>query len=257
MNENGLLLNLKVLYVEDDDDTREMTQLFLKKRVGKLIMAKDGKEALEKFENNRPDLVITDLRMPNMGGIELSRNIRNIDKNCPIIITTAFSEVEVVIEAVDIGIEKYIVKPIDTKELLAAMNSSALKKYEKAGDNLLIGSRRIEDLNEKKSIEQLIQNKIALFIKSNTGKGPKYVKAFIRGNILEIEAKEAMTLFEKSLLKNRKNEHLLGYAREAFYNDRKVEMCDIIEEIIGSKCYLKEVTIDFRVLSDKLLFRID
>lgn len=256
MSDNGLLINTKVLYVEDDDDTREMTQIFLKKRVGKLITASDGQEALKKFEENHPDMVITDLRMPNMDGIELSRKIRAIDKKCSIIITTAFSEAEVVIQAVDIGIDKYIVKPVDTKELLEAMNASALKKYESNGDDLLVGSRRVEDLDEKKSIEMLIQNKIALFIKSNTGKGPKYVKAFIRGNYLEIEAKEAITLFEKALLKNRKNEQLVGYSREAFYNDRKRELADILEEVLGNKCSLEEVNIDLRGLTDRLLVRI-
>ncbi len=257
MIEKSLLINLKVLYVEDDDDARDMTQIFLKKRVGKLIIAKDGEEGLKKFIENQPDIVITDLRMPNLGGLELSREIRKLDNKCSIIITTAFSEVETVIEAVDIGIDKYVVKPIDTKELLEAMSASALKHYEFNEDDLLVGKRRVEDLEEKKSLEQLIQNKTALFIKTNTGKGPRFVKAFIKGNVLEIEAKDAVTQFEKALLKNRKNEHLVGYSREAFYKDRKREFSEILEEITGSKCYLEEVTIDLKNFTDKLTVRID
>ena len=112
-NKNGnLFYNLKVLYVEDEDFHREQLGIFLKRRFGKLYLAENGFIGFEKFKETSPDIVITDLKMPEMDGIELTKRIREIDKDCAIIITTAFSDVETILEAVNIGIDKYVLKPI-------------------------------------------------------------------------------------------------------------------------------------------------
>lgn len=253
MSENNLLLNLKVLYVEDDETTREQMQYFLKRRVGKLFIAKNGEEGLKKYRENKPDIIVTDLRMPIIDGIEMSKLIREKDKKCSIIITTAFSDVETVLLAVDIGVDKYVLKPTNTKELLEAMEESAVKIFEGKNNELLVGKKVLVDINEKKDLENKLQNKIALFIKSKTGKGPKYVKAFIKGSLIEIEAFDALTQYEKTLLENSKNNHLVNFSREAFYLDRDKEIEKIIGEVVKTECFLENVFIDLGKLKDKII----
>ena len=71
--EDNLLANLKVLYVEDEEFHREQLGIFLKRRVGKLYLAENGKDGLNKFKELNPDIIITDLKMPEMDGIEMTQ----------------------------------------------------------------------------------------------------------------------------------------------------------------------------------------
>jgi YesN/AraC family two-component response regulator len=242
--EENLLSNLKVLYVEDEEFHREQLGIFLKRRVGKLYLAENGEVGLNKFKECKPDIVITDLKMPEMDGIEMSRNIRDIDKNCAIIITTAFSDVETILKVVNVGIDNYVIKPIKNDELMEAMLKAAVKIFKQRQDETIVNDNTVLSKTIKTEVESKIKNLFARFIKTNTGKGPKDVNVFISGNIIEIKAYDTLTLFEKKLLENSKNYSMINYNRQAFYMDRKVEIEEIIREILMSELILKEVIID-------------
>jgi len=109
--------NLRVLYVEDDVATREALSKFLNRRVGKLFLASDGEEGICRFQECKPNLLIVDLIMPGISGIQMIAEIRKQDKDCRILITSTVSEINSVIEAVDLGIDHYIIKPIDMEDL--------------------------------------------------------------------------------------------------------------------------------------------
>jgi len=117
MTEQNVLSQLHILYVEDELMTRNELSRFLKRRLQHLSVAENGLEALLLFENNPPDILISDLRMPDMDGLELTARIRALGYNTPIIITSALSDTETILSAVDRGIVKYLVKPIDTNKL--------------------------------------------------------------------------------------------------------------------------------------------
>lgn len=108
----------KILYVEDDLDTREEISFFLKNRTKELLIASNGDEGLKLFEKYNPSLVITDINMPNMGGLEMARRIKNINETTHIILLTAYNDAKKLHQAITIGIKEYLVKPIDFKELL-------------------------------------------------------------------------------------------------------------------------------------------
>ena len=116
---------LRVLYVEDDEATREVFSRFLKERVGRLFSAASGEEGLQKFHELRPNLLIMDLIMPGMSGLDMIGEIRKTDRDCRILITSTVSELNTVLEAVDLGIGHYIVKPIDTEDLVRKMEGIA------------------------------------------------------------------------------------------------------------------------------------
>ncbi len=245
-----VLKNIKLLYVEDEGEHREQLCLFLKRRVGKLITAKNGKEGLQAFLEHTPDIVITDLRMPEMSGVEMSENIRQQDKFCPIIITTAFSDVETILKTVERGIDKYIVKPIDTDELLVALEECVIKVVDRKNTSYLTGA----DLKEKKGMEDKILKEVSYYVKKNTGKGPRFVKVFMIQNRIEIEIHDPFTTLEKSLLENRRNMNLVSYCRQAFYMDRSKNLQSMVEEITHKKFKLETVETDFKGNKDTLKF---
>lgn len=111
------LKTLTLLYVEDDIDIRESLSEILSRRVGKLILAKDGIEGLLCFHEMQPDIVITDVKMPNMTGLEMIEGIRESEPDVPIVLTTAFRESDYFLKAIEFDIDEYILKPIDVQVL--------------------------------------------------------------------------------------------------------------------------------------------
>lgn len=120
-----LMKNISVLYVEDDADIRRHLSEFLRRRVGKLYIAANGQEGLELWRQHRPEVVVTDIMMPVMGGLKMAELIQRENPSVPIIVTTALNETESFLKAIDLGIDKYVIKPINTELLLHAIQKSA------------------------------------------------------------------------------------------------------------------------------------
>ena len=135
------LTQLKILYVEDDDDTRENLKQYLRKKAGKVVTAADGAEGLRKYEEEKPDIVIADLLMPGLSGMEMLKRIRAQGGRCPFIITSSVSETDTIIEAVDLGIVKYVLKPIILDKLLDTLN--------KVAEEIRKGSPLFDDVEKK------------------------------------------------------------------------------------------------------------
>lgn len=119
-----LFENITLLYVEDDEMTLEEISFFLERYVKKLIIAKNGQEGLELYKKHNPDMVITDIQMPVMNGLDMAKKIFEINPSVPIAVTTAYSDSSYLMNAIEIGIDKYILKPIDMMEVLAVIQKS-------------------------------------------------------------------------------------------------------------------------------------
>jgi len=115
---NKFLKTLHILLVEDE---KKLSQL-LKNAIGDeffmFSIAHDGQEGLELFKKISPDIIITDINMPKMSGLEMAKEIKRVDSSVPIIILSAFSETEKLLNAIDVGVVKYLIKPFDPDELL-------------------------------------------------------------------------------------------------------------------------------------------
>ncbi|XOB60647.1 diguanylate cyclase [Campylobacterota bacterium DY0563] len=117
-----ILKEINVLYVEDEDEVREFTSKTISSIVNQVVVAKDGKEGLEKYyENNQLNLILTDINMPRMGGLEMCNIIREKDKEIPIVITSAHSDPNFLKEAIDVNVSSYAMKPIDLYHLIDSM----------------------------------------------------------------------------------------------------------------------------------------
>lgn len=112
---------LTVLYVEDDEDTRKQFSEFLSRPVGTLITAANGVEGLEAFIKHSPDIVVTDILMPQMDGLTMAGKIREISTSVPIIAVTAFEQTDYLIRAINTGIDKYVTKPVNSYLLFESL----------------------------------------------------------------------------------------------------------------------------------------
>ena len=124
-DDQAQLRSLSVLYVEDEDEIREELAVFLRRRVATVHLAANGQAGLDAFTQYQPDLVITDIRMPVMNGFEMAERIRAMSPEIPIIITTAFEETSYFQKAIDLGVDKYVTKPLNLDILAAALRKCA------------------------------------------------------------------------------------------------------------------------------------
>ncbi len=113
--------NITILYVEDDDFIREEAVEYLSLIYNNVLEASDGQEALEIYSESKPDIIITDIEMPIINGLQLVKSIRRQDKKIPIIIVTAFINTEYLLEAVELQLVKYILKPLSNYKLDVAL----------------------------------------------------------------------------------------------------------------------------------------
>ncbi len=112
------LKNYTILYVEDEKESVELIQTLLKTKIKTIFVAYDGLEGLALYKEHLPDIVISDIQMPNMNGIEMAKEIKKLNPKQNIIFITAFNENNLLLEAINLGIDKYIIKPILSLESL-------------------------------------------------------------------------------------------------------------------------------------------
>jgi DNA-binding response OmpR family regulator len=113
--------NIKILYVEDDDIARENGVEYLENYFENIYEASDAIKALQLYEKYKPDIIITDIQMPKLNGLEFVKRIRQKDKKTQIIIITAFCDKDYLLKAIELGLVKYLVKPVNEKEFEEAL----------------------------------------------------------------------------------------------------------------------------------------
>jgi two-component system KDP operon response regulator KdpE len=139
----------RVLIVDDEPGIRQMIGEALKREGHESAMAKDGNEALQAAESQEFDLVITDLSMPGLEGLELVRRLRERDRETPILVLTVRREEREKVRLLDAGADDYVTKPFGIAELLARVRALLRRKappasrYELGGLHIDLGARSI------------------------------------------------------------------------------------------------------------------
>ncbi len=113
--------------MEDDADIRHLIQLYLEREYH-VIMAEDGKKALERFNSSKPDLILLDILLPEISGLDVCREIRTVNEKIPILFLSSRSEYEDRILGLDSGADDYIIKPFDPGEVLARVKAHLRRK---------------------------------------------------------------------------------------------------------------------------------
>ena len=158
-----LLKTFTILYVEDETHLREDLYQNISPFIKTIITATNGLEGLELYKKHRNslDLIITDILMPKMNGLEMVDEIRKIDSEIPIIYTTAFSDSEYMKKTIEQSIVSYIVKPIDIELLFKAIEKASLKiENERLKTSLLKMNEELETQVELKTKELRQKNEI-------------------------------------------------------------------------------------------------
>lgn len=132
MIDNKLLRKITVLVVDDSRTIRRSMVDILSSYFKEIIVAVDGIDGLEKFkENPTIDIIISDINMPNMTGIEMLQEIRKLNKELPFIFTTAYTDVDFLLKAIEHDVLYYAVKPINIKQILSQIHSLIKSKFER------------------------------------------------------------------------------------------------------------------------------
>jgi DNA-binding NtrC family response regulator len=184
----------KILIVDDEKIVRESLFHWFEEEGYEVDTAEDGEIALKKYEENKFDLLLVDMKMPGMSGIELLNKIKAIDKDSVIILITAFASVPTAIAALKSGAYDYVTKPVDPDELAHlvknALEQRALKieniHLKESIDEIVRPDNLIGESNQMKKIYDLVQNvaptDTTVMIRGESGTGKELVAKAIHIN---------------------------------------------------------------------------
>ncbi|MCK5293734.1 MAG: response regulator [Arcobacteraceae bacterium] len=146
MLDKNFLNKITILYVEDEEQIRTKMLFIFNKLFKKVIVAVNGQDGFDKFrlfhqKGVEFDVIISDINMPDMDGIEMLKNIRTLDKEIPIILTTAHSDARYFLDAIKLQVHHYAIKPIDMRELTASIQDATLKHL----NNRIIKTTQLEN----------------------------------------------------------------------------------------------------------------
>lgn len=133
----------KVLVVDDEAQIIRVLRHILSAHGYAVRAAEDGEAALETFREWQPDLVLTDLQMPNMDGLELCTRVRK-DSNVPIVVLSVRDDEKTIVKALDSGADDYVTKPFGTNELLARLRATLRRVTDRSGSVIENGPFRVD-----------------------------------------------------------------------------------------------------------------
>ena len=159
---------ITILYVEDEDDVRDGYARALNRICNKLYLASNGLEGLELYKKYKPNIVVSDIKMPKMNGLDMAKRIKEIDPCVDIVFTTAHSESSYLLEAIELQVDGYLLKPVQKKSMV-----SLIKKLSKSI------TLEKENIEQREVLQYIIDSKNSLSIITN-GKSVSFAsKAFL------------------------------------------------------------------------------
>jgi PAS domain S-box-containing protein len=129
--EDSILKRSTLLYLEDDETIGQETFSIFEKVFGKVYFGKDGQERIDLYNNhkNEIDIILTDINMPNMNGLEFMSEVRKLDFEIPVLIITAFNDVNILTRAIKLNVADYIVKPMQLNSTLKILNKILTNRH--------------------------------------------------------------------------------------------------------------------------------
>lgn len=124
------LRTLSVLYVEDEEEVRTALTKFLRRRFDRVDVAENGSNGLNLFRSDGYDVVVTDVKMPVMDGLEMARQIKAYKEETPVIVVTAYNETDYFLRAIEVGVDRYVKKPVDPSLLIEAIYKATQVRFQ-------------------------------------------------------------------------------------------------------------------------------
>jgi PAS domain S-box-containing protein len=208
-----LTKQFRVLLVEDEDSAREEMKSILGRFFKDVVIAIDGEDGLKKFKKEKIDLIVTDINMPRMNGLEMAEKIKSIAPDINILVISAHNETNFFIEAIKLGIDGFILKPVDVKNLVQVLYKIAknllVKKEAKEYEKLLVQYQNIVDKNE--IVVKFDLNKKIIYVNKEFIKTLGYEKEEILNKTLKDiihfsdENYQKIDLIWEDIIKNKKS----------------------------------------------------
>src|SRR5438876_2507718 len=263
----------KVLVVDDERKMRRLLQILLERMGIDSVAAESGEEALDRFQAEKIDLILTDLKMPGMTGLELLARLRELDADVPVILLTAFGTVQTAVEAMKLGAFDYVLKPFDLEAVeLIIRKALEMRQYRTENrylrevqqapsfESLVGGSAAMEAVYEL--VRRIGPTRSAVLLTGETGTGKELVARAIHG-LSPRRERLFVTLICALIPADLLESELFGHTRGAFtgaQSDRtgKFELADggtLFLDEIGDMAYPLQAKL-LRVLQEGVIERI-
>jgi CheY-like chemotaxis protein len=158
---------LSAMVVEDEKVTNELLSSTFKNFFSNVTSYFDGASALSAYESNNPDVVFVDIIMSGMNGIELSRKIRELNPTQIIIVISASNDMQKISESIEVGVNSFIQKPIDTKKIIELLNNvvamvAKKRKVETKTFSISLPLDLYDDVNQNAKAESISKNAVII-----------------------------------------------------------------------------------------------
>jgi DNA-binding NtrC family response regulator len=241
----------KILLVEDDPDIRAILSRFLGRRGYAVKAAENGAEALEALEHEPVDLILSDVRMPRMDGLELLQAVRQRDPDIQLVLMTAYSTVRDAVEAIQAGAADYVEKPIDFRRLervvTGVLEKRALEHRTRILERRLQGVVAFEGMIARSQkmievfafIERLARYPTTALVTGESGTGKELVARALH-NLSPLRDKPFVTCNCTTLTPTLLESELFGYVRGAFTGADR-DRVGLFEAANGGTIFLDEL----------------
>ena len=242
----------KILIVDDNKYIRYSLTSLLEEEGYIINSAADGYKALKEIKLSTPSLVICDIKMPGIDGMEVLREIKKINKNLPVIMLTAFGEIKNAVDAMKYGAFDYVTKPFDNDEMLMIIKKALEHKYLNEEVNLL--RKKIEGAAQgkyivgesepmKRVMEQInivAPTKLSVLIQGESGTGKEVISNLIHSNS-ERKSKPLVAVDCGAIPENLIESELFGHEKGAFTGADTAKEGKF-EQANGGTLFLDEIT---------------
>lgn len=232
-----------VLYVEDEEFIRDNTSDFLGHFFSKIDLAKDGKDGLSMYEDAKYDIVITDINMPQMNGIDMIKKIREINIEQIIMVTSAYSDSENLINMINLGVMHFILKPFNNKQFILALQQVTKEVHYRKLDELLL-----EQANESQNIIDMVSSGIVVLkhgVVSIANRSFLNMAGFSSFEQLKIELPEIGVIFQST-----KNS-IFALSNNELIETLKITPNEDCEVFIDRDGDLREYHVDYTKIEDR------
>ena len=242
----------RVLVVDDEENIRLVLRTLLKRHGYEVEVASNGEEALKQVDSFGPDFVLTDVRMPKMGGLDLLSTLRAKQSDATVIVMSAYGNVEAALEAIKAGAYDYVQKPFKNDEVVLALRKAeereALRRENRALREEIRKDFRFEDLLAKsarmqeifRTVAKVADYKTTVLISGESGVGKELVARAVHGRSLRAERGRFVAVNCGAIPENLLESELFGHKRGAF-TDASADRRGLFEEADGGTLFLDEV----------------
>jgi DNA-binding NtrC family response regulator len=241
----------RILLVEDEESFRQVIGFKLRESGYEVVIAENGRRGYELFTEDHFDLIITDLAMPEMNGLDLTKRIKAISADTPVIVITAFGDIQTAVAAIKLGAEDYLTKPLDWDEfklvIERALRLTDLKRENRELrafigerfqlDNIIGTSKRMQELYDV--VQRVANTDVTALLLGESGTGKELIAKGIHHNSLRRD-KPFVAISCGTIPEQLLESELFGHRKGAF-TGAIYEKRGLFEEAHGGTVFLDEI----------------